>query len=174
MRTSKSVSAAAAAFLLTIAASSASAQNAATTVTDTEPDFDRIEALEADAETRLASPRDWDEAAGLLRRAAELRPEGDPVATDNLIRAARLSYYEGDNRRAVRDFEAAGQRALAMGDVVVAANSFADAAWVAHNHGSNEVAFGLLAKARLLSNSPLIPEGDRTHLLARWEEATQQ
>ena len=174
MRTHKSISAAIAAFLVTVVAGSASAQTATSTVTDTDAPISRIEAIEIDALGHLANLSAWDRAAKLFRRAAELRPEGDPTATENLIYAARLSFYEGDTRQAVRDFEAAGQRALAMGDVLVAANAFADAAWVAHNRGSGERALGLLSRARLLANSPLIAESERLHLRSRWDETGQQ
>ncbi len=164
MKNAASTRVAAAAALLTAAcAAGATAQTATRATTD------EIATLEMDARDYLSDLSKWDRAATLFRRAAELRPEGDPTATEDLMYAARLSFYEGKERQAIRDFEAAGQRALVMGDVLVAANAFADAAWIAQNRGYGARAHALLGRAQLLSNSPLIPEDAREHLRARWE-----
>lgn len=162
MRSIHSIPSAALAFSLALGAASAGAQTTA------EVKVSEVEALEADAHAYLGDLEAWDRAARLFRRAADLRPEGDPAATEDLMYAARLSYYEGHERQAVRDFEAAGRRALAMGDVIVAANAFTDAAWIAKHRGYDERALALLSRAQLLSRSPLIPEDERTHLQARW------
>lgn len=130
---------------------------------------EEIKAIEAKAHAHMRALDEWDRAASLFRRAANLRSPGDPAAVKGLIRAAQLSFYRGDESRAMRDFEAAGQRALAIGDVLVAANAFADAAWVADTRGLGVRAHDLLNRAQLLSNSPLIPEDERDHLRARWE-----
>ena len=168
MRSNQSISSVALALAMALGAVSAGAQTTAeVNVTD-------VEALEADAHAHLDDLSAWDRAARLFRRAADLRHQGDPAATENLMYAARLAYYEGDERQAVRDFEAAGQRALAMGDVIVAANAFTDAAWVAQHRGYGERALTLLSRAQLLSRSPLIPEDERTHLRGRWGAAGPQ
>ncbi len=168
MRIYQSIPSAALALAIVFGTASAGAQTTAeVSITD-------VEALEADAHAQLDDLSAWERAARLFRRAADLRPEGDPAGTENLIYAARLSYYEGNERQAVRDFEAAGQRALAMGDVIVAANAFTDAAWVAQHRGYGERALALLSRARLLSGSPLIPEDERTHLRGRWGAAGPQ
>ncbi len=163
MKNPGSISVAAAALLIAVGATGATAQ------ITTEAAIDEIAALETDARDYLSDVTSWDRAAALFRRAAELRPEGDPAATEDLMYAARLSFYEGKERQAIRDFEAAGQRALAMGDVLVAANAFADGAWIAQHRGYGERAHTLLGKAQLLSNSPLIPEDAKVHLRARWD-----
>ena len=168
MRSTQSIPSAALALAIALGAPSAGAQTTA------EVTVSEVEALEADAHASLDDLSAWDRAARLFRRAAHLRPEGDPGATHNLIYAGRLSYYEGNERQAVRDFEAAGQRALAIGDVIVAANAFTDAAWIAQQRGSGERALALLGRAELLSRSPLIPEDERTHLRARWGAAGPQ
>lgn len=129
---------------------------------------EEIKQLEAKAESYLEELGKWDRAASLFRRAAQLRSPADPAAVEDLLRAARLSFYEGRTLQSVRDFENAGQRALNLGDVLVAANAFADAAWVADNRGRGEQAHGLLSRAQLLSNSPLIRESDRSQLRTRW------
>ena len=162
MRSTHTIPSAALALAIALGAASAGAQTTA------EVTVSEVEALEANAHASLDDLSAWERAARLFRHAADLRPEGDPGATENLIYAARLSYYEGNERQAVLDFEAAGRRALAMGDVIVAANAFTDAAWVAKHRGSGERALALLSRAELLSRSPLIPEDERTHLRARW------
>ncbi len=154
--------AAMAALLVAASATTLSAQTTA------QVPADEIDAIEARAMDNLKDLGQWDRAASLFRRAADLRPAGDPVAVHNLIQAARLSFYEGDEAQAVRDFEAAGQRAIAIGDVIVAANAFADAAWVANTRGFGARAHELLSRAQLLANSPLIPEDARDHLKTRW------
>lgn len=158
--------AAMAATLLAASAATASAQTTANV------QLGEIEALEMKAHEHLQEVGDWGRAASLFRRAAELRPSSDPVAVQDLIQAARLSYYHGDKGDAVRDFEAAGQRALALGDVIVAANAFVDAAWVADANGRSERALNLVGRARLLANSPLLPDEIRDDLQNRWVETT--
>lgn len=163
MKNTGSICVAAAALLMAAGATGATAQTATSAAND------EIATLEMDARDYLNDLSKWDRAATLFRRAAELRPDGDPAATEDLMYAARLSFYEGNERQAIRDFEAAGRRALAMGDVVLAANAFTDAAWIAQHRGYGERAHALLGRAQLLSNSPLIPEDEREHLRARWE-----
>ncbi len=168
MKIMTSIRVAAAALIIGASATGLTAQ----TTTDATPE--EIATIETNAKGYLAVLNEWDRAAALFRRAAELRPEGDPTATEDLLYAGRLAFYEGNERQAIRDFETAGRRALAMGDVLVAANAFADAAWVAQQDGNGERALTLLERARLLSNSPLIPEDARVHLRARWHETGPQ
>lgn len=151
---------------LVLAAAAATGLSAQTEAN--EIDTDEAVRLETKAHSYLAEPTNWDRAASLLRRAAEFRSPADAGAVENLLLAARLSFYEGDEQRAVRDFESAGQLALARGDVIVAANAFTDAAWVAGSQGRGDRAHGLLNRAQLLANSPLIEEEERTHLRTRW------
>ena len=77
--------AAMAAILVAASASALSAQ-----VTTSVPAAE-IEALETKAQENLKELSDWGNAASLLRRAAALRPYGDPVAVEDLLQAARLS-----------------------------------------------------------------------------------
>lgn len=163
MKSTGSTRVAVAALLIAASATGATAQSV------TRANTDEIATLEMDARDYLNDLSKWDRAATLFRRAAQLRPAGDATATEDLLYAARLSFYEGSERQAIRDFEAAGQRALAMGDVLLAANAFADAAWVAQHRGYGERAHALIERAQLLSNSPLIAENERELLRARWE-----
>ena len=157
-----------AALLVAASATTLSAQSTA------QVPADEINAIEMRATDNLKDPGRWDRAASLLRRAADLRPAGDPQAVRNLIKAARISFYDGDETQALRDFEAAGQRAMAMGDVIVAANAFTDAAWVANGRGLGARAHDLLNRAQLLATSPLIPEAARDILKTRWATTSPQ
>lgn len=138
---------------------------------DRETTLDQIQEIEATAIEHLQAGDNWGRAATLFRRAAGMRPEGDPTAVRDLLRAGRLAFYEGNERQAVRDFESAGERALARGDVIAAANAFADAAWVARANRDGAKAASLLARARLLAGSPLLGNDARERLSARWEVA---
>ncbi len=158
-----------AAMAATLVAASAAAASAQTTAN---VPVSEIETLEMKAHEHMQELGDWGRAATLFRRAAELRPSSDPAGVDDLLQAARLSYYHGDKGDAVRDFEAAGQRALALGDVIAAANAFVDGAWVADENGRGAKALDLVDRARLLANSPLMPDEIRDNLRNRWVETT--
>lgn len=148
---------------LTIAAPLA-AQNGETPIVE-------IERIEAKATQELRDGKNWDRAASLFRRAADLRPAGDATAVRDLLRAGRLAFYEEHERQAMRDFEAAGERALERGDVIAAANAFTDAAWVAQADNDGAAANQLLTRAQLLANSPLLGSRARNQLKTRWEVA---
>jgi tetratricopeptide (TPR) repeat protein len=113
------------------------------------------------------------EASSLYRQAAETL--GDhPDAADHLVHAGRLAYYTGDERRAIEDFRAAGERALEWGDVLVAAQAFLDAAWVAAEEERGAEAMELAQRAERLSSSPLIQRQERASLLSRIADLQQQ
>ena len=99
--------------------------------------------------------------------AAELRPAGDPAAVRDLIQAARYSFYSGKRDRALRDFTMAAETALRFGDIVAAAESFLDAAWVAMQVHDGTAALRYADRARELSASPLVRESDRARLMSR-------
>lgn len=130
-------------------------------------------ALEAKAEQYLPDRGKWNQAAELYRQAAALRPAGDALAIADLKSAARLAFYRGKDRQAIRDLEKAGQRALDIGDVVAAANAFADAAWIAGKDGNGARAKALMERAQLLALSPLISPTDRAELESRFETGPQ-
>jgi hypothetical protein len=123
--------------------------------------------LEADALSLSESPTDLGRAAELFRQAAALRPAGDPVAMRDLIQAARYSFYSGKRERALKDFAAAAETALRFGDVLGAAESFLDAAWVAQQVRDGALALRYAVRAQELSASPLLNESDRTRLMSR-------
>ncbi len=126
----------------------------------------RIASLEERADILLASA-DFERAAAVLRRAADLRAPADAKGVRDLSMAARLSYYAGRGADAVRYFRNAGNRAIAIGDVVAAAQAFLDGAWIACKQGRSDEARQMRSRAHLLSHSPLITESERTLLKAR-------
>ena len=140
---------------------------AATAVSAQTPVEQEPAALEQEARGYLDDMNRWGRAADLFRQAAHLRAASDPVAISDLKTAARLEFYHGSERQARRDLEHAGQRALAIGDVVGAANAFVDAAWVAGNDGQDNEARALIERAQLLALSPLISHEDRTDIQRR-------
>jgi hypothetical protein len=123
--------------------------------------------LEADALSLSESPSDLGKAADLFRQASALRPAGDPTAIKDLIQAARFSFYAGKRDRALKDFAAAAETALRFGDVLAAAESFLDAAWVAQQVSDGAQALRYAGRARELSASPMLREDDRARLLSR-------
>ena len=136
---------------------------------DTGTDLARAALLEAEAEDLLEGERSgWKKAERLLREASALRPVGDRLAVEDLLAAAKLVYYVGDERRAIRELEAAGQRALDEGNVLTAAHAFADAAWIAKDEGHGTKAIELASRAQRLAHSPLIDTVEREELLGRF------
>ena len=125
--------------------------------------------LESRAQSLLTEMDEWASAARLYQQAAELRPEGDPKAIEDLLQAAKLTYYTGNEGRAVRALEAAGDRALNEGDVMTAATAFADAAWIAKDEGMGEKALNLVSRAQRLTYSPLLDDSQRRQLQERFD-----
>ena len=124
-------------------------------------------ALEEKAEAYLEDMEKWSKAADLYRQAAHLRDAADAEAVWDLKTAARLEFYQGSEQQAIRDLETAGHRAMAIGDVVAAANAFADAAWIAGTEGHGSQARELVVRAQLLTESPLIPTADKDDIRSR-------
>jgi hypothetical protein len=123
--------------------------------------------LEADALSLSESPSDLGKAADLFREAAGLRSQGDPIAARDLVQSARYSFYAGRRDQALKDFASAAESALKHGDIVAAAESFPDAAWVAKQVQDGPRAVRYSARARELTSSPSLNELDRARLLAR-------
>ena len=123
--------------------------------------------LEADALSLSESPADLGKAADLFRQAATLRPSGDPMVVKDLIQAARFAFYSGRSDHALKDFAFAAETALRLGDVLAAAESFLDAAWVAAKVHDGRLALRYADRARELSSSPVLRDTDRARLLSR-------
>lgn len=132
-----------------------------------EPSAREAERLEEEAAALASFPHRWNEVVDLYRKAADVRPEGDPKALWDLRQAGRIAYYVGREETAVRILRRAGDTALAFGDVVSAANLFLDAAWVAHRRGDAPTVQTLKERARRLARSPLLDGADGTALRQR-------
>ena len=124
------------------------------------------EQLEARARDLSAGPR-WSSAARLYRNAADLRGAGDLATADNLRLAGYIRYYEGSTSSAVSALEEAADAYLIVGDVVGAAGTLTDAAWVAARDGRLAVATTLRERALLLTRSPLLDTMERETLTRR-------
>ncbi len=120
-------------------------------------------------EARATQANGLGAAARLRERAAELRAPGDPLGVSDLVIAASARFYSGEPTRARELYVRAAERALADGDITVAANSFLLAALVA-NEQRDPVTLVLKARAERLTASPLLTEAQRRHILAVFEQ----
>ena len=124
----------------------------------------RAEALHALADQEDDSLNQFKRAAKLHQESAELRAADDPRRAACLREAALLRYYSGDRRGAVGLMERAATSAAERGDVIVAAQSFSDAAIIAHETKQGARAWGLGVRADVLASSPLLSDEQRTTL----------
>ncbi len=128
----------------------------------------RAAELESEA-ARLHNQRDrWAYAAHLYMAAVQLREEGDPQAQEDLWLAANLGYDASNTDPAFAALESAGDRALASGDIVRAADMFADAVWVAQKAGLRIDQRRLTVKSIELADSSEITRAERRQILSRF------
>lgn len=130
----------------------------------------QADALAREAEGHYATPKRWREAARLHRRAAELHGE-DPQAVPQLRMAAWLYSASRDFASARTMMERAGERAAAVGDIDAAAHAYVDAALFAIDDGREDRLPGLVQRARVLADAPLLPEARRAAILQRIDGA---
>lgn len=130
-------------------------------------DVTQAERLEEQAAALYDTPAKFKEAARLHEQAAELRAAGDVKRVSNLRQAARLWYYAGSESRALHTMVRAADDAMAAGDVVTAATTYLDAAFLYREANQPAQANELIRKAQLLSTSPLITSRDRDAILGR-------
>jgi hypothetical protein len=123
--------------------------------------------LEERARSLFTNPERYDEAARLYARAADLRDAGDRMRVEDLMMAARLTFYDGSAAKARVLMERAADEALAAGDVIIAAHAFVDAAYLARDARENERVAELLNRAKMLAGSPLIAQKERENILSR-------
>ncbi len=152
-------------FVATLGAGNLSAQ--ATTAESDEGDrIAHAEKLEGKA-WKAAEHRDgFVTAVRLFREAAQLRGD-QPESVEDLVMAGRLSYYLDREGDAIESLARAGEIALEWGDVLTAAESFLDAAWIAEQDGRKSAALELGRRAEKLSESPLIEGRQRASLRSR-------
>lgn len=130
----------------------------------------RLKAEKLDAEALSYEQNDWAQlkkAARLREAAADLRTADDPDGVVSLYWAARDRYYSSDAKGARVLMEQAGERALAMGDVLNAATAFTEAAYICADIRDGERMRTLASRAKLLANSPQLSIEQRSQLLTR-------
>ena len=135
-------------------------------------DIERAEQLEAEAMEALRRTSGVRKAASLFRKAAELRPEGDPIAIFDLGRAGQLSFYSNDLKTARRTLLDAAEAAIQTGDVVAGANALIDVVHIAAELRDPQTAFESYERARLLTGSPLLSSNQRDQLNYRLRPVT--
>lgn len=129
--------------------------------------------LETRARVLIDSPKQWPEAARMLEQAAGMRAADDMRAVDDLIIAAAAHRWAHERAAGRATYVAAGERALALGDVVRAANAFLCAAVIAHEQKDDAGAWELKGRAERLAQSPLLTEAERKNILAQFVELKQ-
>lgn len=130
----------------------------------------RAAELEFEASRLHGQRHQWAYAADLYLAAVQLREDGDPRAQEDLLLAANLGYETGDAAGTISALESAATRTLASGDVVRAADIFADAAWVAHKAGLRTEQRRLTHKVAELAGSSELSEAQRDQIMARFEQ----
>ncbi len=125
-------------------------------------------ALEAQARPMMDEPKKWAEMADLFAQAAQIRSADDPRAVDDLIIAAAAYRWAGKRTPARETYVSAGERALALGDVVRAADAFLCGAVIANEQKDTPAAWELKGRAERLAQSPLLTEGQRKLILGQF------
>ena len=138
----------------------------------------RAAELESEALSLHNQPDRWAYASALYMAAAQLRAVDDPQAQVDLLLAANLVYEPGNAagpfaalESAAGPFaalESAGDRALVSGDIVRAADMFADAAWVAQKADLRSEQRRLTVKSIELAESSEITRAERRRILERF------
>ena len=128
------------------------------------------------AESLSTSLQHFKKAAELFERSAEARQAGDARAVTCLRSAAMLRYNSGNKQKGLTLMEKAGDRAIRLGDVVIAAHAYIDAAVIAAELRQGARAIDLSERAVLLTKSPLLSADQRNALVERmngWGVNTQ-
>jgi len=117
-------------------------------------------------------PERWEEAGELHERAAGLLPKNDAAAYFAYHRAALLYFYAGKTPRARKAMEKAADVAEATGDVLTAAHTWVDAAFLAVAEGYAGKKREFVRAVRELADSELLDDDDRRSILARVDGTT--
>lgn len=121
----------------------------------------------AEAVALQARPDRYAEAARLYIRSAAVRQPQDTLAVPSFMMGAHLLGYVGRTLEAREVMEHAGDHALALGDLVTAAEAFILAAFFAEEAGQAREAQRLGWRAWLLTRSTLLGPGERGDILRR-------
>ena len=128
------------------------------------------------AESLSTNLTQFKKAAELFERSADAREVGDTRAVTCLRSAATLRYNAGNKSKGLALMEKAGDRAIRLGDVMIAAHAYIDAAVIASELRQGSRAIELTERAVLLTKSPLLSVEQRSALMERmngWGVATQ-
>ena len=128
----------------------------------------RAEQLNRQAVALYSVPARAGDAASLHVQEVSLRAPSDPEAITALVMAANLYSYSKQPMTARKTMERAAERALAIGDVVTAAQAFTNAAFLAHESNNVSETQRLGRKAILLSESPQLSQEERTTIRNRF------
>jgi len=109
------------------------------------------------------------DAAKRLRLEVAERDERDPAGIQALAVSGRLLFAVGKMDEALETMVEAGERALLTGDVVTAAHSLLDAAYICFLQGRDVQGKSLVDVAEGLSASPLLDDLQRRGIRIRIE-----
>ncbi|MDQ3137691.1 MAG: hypothetical protein M3Q93_08895 [Gemmatimonadota bacterium] len=128
----------------------------------------KADSLHAAATAMGQTPGRWGDASRLHRQSAALRAAEDSMGYRCLWHAAQLSYYVRDLSGARSSMAQAAAQALARGDVLKAAEAYADAAWLASEQHNRGEVWNLGRQAEVLAESPLLRREQRAAILRRF------
>jgi len=117
------------------------------------------------------TPSRWAEAGELHEAAARELTRNDAGQFFGFNRAALLYLYAGETGRSRRAMERAASVAEATGDVLTAANSWVDAAFIAVAEGFPGKRRQFVTRARGLAESDLLSADESASILARIDGA---
>lgn len=112
-------------------------------------------------------PERWEEAGELHERAAKLLPNNAADGYFGFQRAAVLYFHAGEIARSRKAMERAAEVADATGDVLTAAHTWVDAAFLAVAEGYAGKKREFVRTAQELAASELLDDADREVILAR-------
>jgi hypothetical protein len=113
----------------------------------------------------------WRDAARLHRQSAALRAPEDTMGYRCYWEAAQLSYGKDDLSSARSSMVDAASHALARGDIVKAADAYADAAWLANQQHKPREVWKFGRQSEVLAASPLLSREQRETILRRFTHA---
>jgi len=134
----------------------------------TERALTRALQLHDSAVALYSQPRHAAQAARFHLKEVSFRSKADPEAVEALVMAANLFNYAQQPINARNIMEDAADRALAIGDVLVAAQAYTNAAFLAQKVGNLDEMKRLGRKAILLSDSPLLGTEQRQEIRGRF------
>ncbi|HUR95112.1 MAG TPA: hypothetical protein VMY76_11045 [Gemmatimonadales bacterium] len=131
----------------------------------------RADSLHLAAIAMSRTPGRWGDAARLHRQSAALRAPEDTMGYRCYWESAQLSYGKDDLSSARASMVKAAAQALARGDIVKAADAYADAAWLADQQHKPREVWKLGRQSEVLAVSPLLSREQREAILKRFVHA---